>query len=245
MSIRTQLDLDAEEDAILSVVPMLQDVGPQALGFGFEDCLLNGDDVGAHQDAIASWDPLGIWGTGSFVNDHRATFQGLRNRALGISGQSANESANQSYSGMLGWRKKMKSPLGVGDNVIHVVSYGWFLQYVLTLSEFKTLDVAGASAANLTGFIEQVARARIVISEFMTDDLNASGLYDGITTTKTGAVTLNKSRFWVTQRKGNTVFTDVDISRQVRDLVFRNRKGFFCMGGASEKNVYYAFNLGA
>jgi hypothetical protein len=244
MSIRAQSDLDAEEDAILPIVAMLQENGPVALAAGFEDCMVNGDDVGAHQDAIASWDPLGIWGTGVFANDHRTTFQGFRNRALGIALQSADESANQTYAGMLGWRSKLKSPLGVDANILHVVSYKWILTKLLPLAQFSaTFPASAETAQTLTGIFDKVAKSRIIVSEFMTDDLNVSGLFDNVTTTKSGVVTINKARFWVTQRMGNTVFTDVDITRQVRDFVFRNRKGLFSPSQSGEKNVYYAFNL--
>lgn len=249
LTIRTQLDLDAEEDAIIPILSELRSMGPQSLAYGWEDGAINGDTTAAgHQDDIANWDDLGIWGTGAFSDDHRRVMMGFRRYALD-NGNAADRSAAETYAGLLGDRANLKSPLGVGANLVHVVSVVSYILKFLSMTELATVDQRGPTATILTGEALRVANIRILISEFMSSRMNGSGLFDNATLDKSGRLTINTARWWKTERAGNTVAAQLDITRNVRNLVFRNRKGLFAQGPSAatvadtEKSVYYGYNL--
>ena len=244
MVIRAQLDLEAEEDAIIAALPLVRSDAIDSLRWGMEDCILNGDSGPSHGDTIAAWDIRGIWGIASGpADDHRLTFKGLRHIAIDSS-QSADESSGQDYAALLSYRNQLKSPMSIGENLLHVMSPNYYVSRILSMTQVVTLDVFGPQAAVLTGRIPAVAGVRILLSEFMDDELSASGVYDDTTKTKTGVVTVNTARFMVTRRGGDMVLSDIDVTRGVRDVLFKNRKGFFALDGLSANtSVYYAFNV--
>jgi hypothetical protein len=48
----------------------------------------------------------------------------------------------------------------------------------------------------------------VIVSDYVREDLNASGVYDGATTNRTLALTVNRRAFVVGQRRGITVATN-------------------------------------
>mgnify|MGYP000063486669 CR=1 FL=1 len=241
--VRTQLDADAAEDAILAMAPFLNNEIVLTLRYAEEDCLINGDTAATHQDTIATWDPRSSWGSSGLGGsaDHRRTYIGLRARAFDVS-NTTDGSSTETFAGLMGWRASLKAPLGVGQNIVHITSPEWYLLKVLTMTELKTVDVYGDGAANRTGNIPGIAGARLVLSDFVTADQAATGLYTG-SSSYTGLITCNVSRFMVTQRAGNQLEMEKDITRGVFNLVGRNRRGFFTQDASSTKNVHYAFKL--
>lgn len=246
MTTRAQVDIDASEDSIVAALPILREQGILSLRHGEEDCILNGDSNSTHGDTgLAGWDPNGIWGTtgAGGNNDHRRTFLGLRQYALDTAALNADESANENFAGTLNWRSQLKSPLGIGNNIAYIMSTKWFLLKFLAFAEFLTLDKAGPAATIFSADRQSTSGARVVLSEFVSDEMTAAGIYDDSSKVKTAVVTVNTSRWWVTERAGNMVMADRDITRGVDNLVFRNRRGFFNLDSAGTASVYYAFNL--
>jgi hypothetical protein len=243
--LRTQVDADAAEDAILAMMPFLNAEAVQTLAMAEEDCLINGDSTASHQDTgLSGWDPRGIWGTSGLggSNDHRRTYIGLRARATDVS-NTTDGASTETYAGLLAWRAKLKSPLGIGANIVHITSMEWALLKIFGMTELKTVDLFGDQATIKAGLPSAIAQARIVLSDFVDVQYTAAGIYDNSSKIKTGLITANVSRFWITERMGNALEMEKDITRGVFNIVARNRRGFFTPDASTTKNVHWAYNL--
>ena len=94
-AVRAQISDDAEEDAIVAILPTVRAELLAALVDGEEDAILNGA-TGTHPDtALASWNIRNRWGSAGLGGsaDHRRAWYGLRNRA--ISPSYANNATNR------------------------------------------------------------------------------------------------------------------------------------------------------
>jgi hypothetical protein len=245
MVVRAQVDEDAAEDSILAAMPFLQSELVLALNHGEEDCLLNGDTAGTHQDTgIASWNIRSRWGATGLGGsaDHRRTYIGLRARSTDVSSASDGGSA-QTYAGATALLATLAFGGGVGPNAFFVTSAEYMLVKMLTWAEFQGVNVVGALASQLTGQVLMVAGKPVLLSSFMDIQLNATGVYDNTTKTKTGLLAVDGSRHWITERKGNMVEVDKDITRGMYNLVAKNRRGFFTPDASTTKNVAFSYNL--
>jgi len=84
---------------------------------------------------------------------------------------------------------------------------------------------------------------RSAMTDAMTADLNASGVYDNVTTTKTGYVILNRRMFRRILRAGATVSLQNDITVAGTYMRARQRVGFKDMTKSGDKGVRYAYNM--
>jgi hypothetical protein len=248
-AVRTLIDEDADEDSVIAAEPIIRRLLASAFVDGTEDCIVNGDTTATHQDTITDWNIRGRWGSTGLGGsaDHRRAWIGLRARAADVSA-TVDGNAAQTYAGYLTTRGLLDSPMGLGPDNLMVVSPEYYLAKMLGWSEFSTLEKYGAGAAVLTGEIGRVGNAPVIISEFMaggsTYGMNASGIYDNSTKTKTAYVILNRTRFLMGIRRSMMIELDKDITRGVIHAVATVRKLFFTIDSTTAKNVAYAYNLG-
>ncbi|MBU1374317.1 MAG: phage major capsid protein, partial [Bacteroidetes bacterium] len=86
----------------------------------------------------------------------------------------------------------------------------------------------------------------IVVSEYIYDNLNASGVYDGVTATKTIMLAVNTAAFVIGDRRLVTVKTDENIETDQQLLVCTQRKDFKSFFDTdSETVVGMGYNLTA
>ena len=242
-AVRVQVDDDASEDSIVAVEEILRDELVAALVDGFEDTILNGD-TGSHQDTgLSGWDIRSRWGASGLGTsaDHRRAFIGLRARAADVSNTSDGSSA-ETFAGLLSQRATLDSPLGL-DSVVCITSPEYYLAKMLNFTETLTLDKFGPQATVLTGQIASVGGMPVIISEFMSNELNTSGIYDDSTKTKTGVLVVNTSRFFVGARRGAVVEVQRDATRGLNHYIVTARKTFDTPDPvASKKNVHFSYN---
>lgn len=241
---RAQVGDNAAEDAILPVIDSI--IAPElvrALVIGEEDAIINGDTTSTHADtALATWNPDSIYPSapGGGSNDHRRAFIGLRHRA----GDVSNTTDRSTFSSTtlrtdLGTVKGPKQ--GPGSKVI--IASGKAILALMGFSEMITLEKYGPNASFLSGEAGKVFGVRVIESQVLTEDLNASGVYDGVTTTKTGLLIVNTSRFKRFSRRGVRLRQQADITRGIVHLVADRRGSFATIDGSSTKNVHYAYNM--
>jgi hypothetical protein len=243
-AVRTQVDPDAAEDAILSIEPVLRAELIAALIDGFEDCIINGDTTATHQDTIASWDTASRWGSTGLGGsaDHRRISIGLRARAADVS-NTTDQSAAETTAGLLTARGKLASGYGFARDVVVMPSYFYYVKKLIGFSEVLTVANYGPNASILTGEVGEIAGMPIVLSPFCTDLMNASGIYDGSTTTYGQMLLFNRRRFIVTARRGAVLESARDITRGIDDLVVTARKGFETLDDTTTKNVHQSYKL--
>lgn len=254
LACRAQVDEDAAEDSIIGALPLIQSELVSALVDGEEDCIINGDAEGAtHQDDLANWDIRSRWGSSGLggSGDHRRSWTGLRARAEDVSNSTAQNGA-ETVAGFMAARAKLASPHGATGDLISIISPEYYLVKMLLFGDSDaaaagvvTVDRYGPSATILTGELGQLMGVPIVLSEFIGPDLNASGLFDNVTETKTGFLLLNRARFKIARLRAASVEIDKDITRGVHEMVSTVRETFFTLDSSTKKNVHWSYNMSA
>jgi len=98
-------------------------------------------------------------------------------------------------------------------------------------------------ATLVTGELARLGNVPIVVSDFMSAAMNNSGVYDHVTTDKTGLLTVNRSRFQVGRRRGTLLEAETVARQHVTYLVASDRKVFRTVDRSTTKNVHYAYKL--
>jgi hypothetical protein len=240
LSIAVPIHQDAEEDAIMNAMSMLQTLIAEGHRDGVEDAIWNADDAGTHQDAIASWNPRSRWGILGAANDHRTAWTGLRALAFDKSNAAAGN-ADQTAKGWLADLKNVDVAVAFDDTVLACTPQ-YYLSQLITDSDLLTVDKIGAAATLITGQVGSIGGHRVVLSEFLTADLAASGLYTGSGATGSRLI-VARNRFEMVERRGLRM--DVEISRLkgVTYLIASQRVRFRSLDQAATKNVRCQYNL--
>ena len=229
------------EDSAVALVPALQQLIAQDIADSIEDCILNGDTAGTHQDDIANWNIRSRWGAGLGGSaDHRRGFIGLRAAAFDR-GSSLDMAGNATVSDILNLVSKL-GEMAVADRVM-IVSPEVMINYIMGLSEVVTIDKFGPNATILTGQVASIFGMPIIVSRFMGADMNGSGLYDNTTKTKSGMLIVSRQSWKVFAKRGIVVEQDKEIQAGAIHLVATERMTFNTLDSDTAKNVAYGFNL--
>lgn len=249
LAIRLQWDLEAAEDSIVDAMPELRRAMIEALANGESDAIVNGDTAATHQDDIANWDLDGLWdpdGLGGLggSDDHRRIWLGLRARALDIgSAATLDMSAIMTADGFMSLKRKMHSAHSrVGGGMVFLVGPNANDQMV-KFDDFRTLDKVGPRATILSGQIGTLWGHPVVETPMLSDKLNASGVYDNVTTTKTAVLAVDVSRFKRYTRRGSAVYLQRDDTRGTADMVLTKRVIFATDDASTKRNVAYGYNI--
>jgi hypothetical protein len=131
----------------------------------------------------------------------------------------------------------------VAGDLICVTSPEYYLESMLGFDEVTGLEKYGSMSPLVSGELAKLGGVPIVVSDFVTNDYNASGLYDNVTTNTTGFLLFNRARFFVGTYKAATVELDKNIRSGVIDVVGTMRKTFFHLDSATKKNAHWSYNL--
>ena len=245
LAVLYNIDSDAAEDTIMQIAPALAKSIVGDLESGFEDAILNGDTAGT-QDVIADWNPRGRWGGGEdslgTAADHRRSFDGLRKIAIGVGGTST-----KAYGAAFTFATLMEliSALGElnGSDRVLIMPPELVISNLLTLDEVLTVNAYGSLATVLTGELAQIAGVPVVMSRFLTTDMNTGGVYDNVTKTRTGMVCVARDSYNVFMRRGITVQNDLHVPSGTIQLAATLRASFNSMDAAGTQNVAYGYHL--
>lgn len=237
------VDRDALEDSLINFAAYGQRLLIEAHNDGTEDAILNGDITASHGDTgIAGWDIRDRWGTAGLggSGDHRRVWTGLRHRAIDVS-TNVDGSSAETAAGIAAWRTQMTG--AYAKDVIAVTSLEWIFKKLIVDTNLMTVDKYGALATLVTGEVARVFGIPILVSDFMDIELNASGIYDDSTKTKTGLVLFNRMSFEMGIRRTLRVETQLVPRNNRIDMVSSERKKFHTWDAAATKNCAYAYNL--
>lgn len=203
-----------------------------------EAAIINGDNDGTHIDSDTQ-------ALGADVAEK--IWKGLRRQALANSaggGTTDFSNAAVSETNLRIMRQRMKK---FGVNPRELI---WFvdpvvLNQMLLLQSVATIDKYGSQATVVTGELARYQGVPIVTSEYLRSDLNATGVYDGITTNRTGLLLVNMRRWFVGMRRPIRVKIMEDLPNQDRWLMASyQRKDFQGFAqSASEVSVSYGYNV--
>ena len=248
---RITADEDTVADAsMVAGLDYLREEIATALRDAIEDAIINGNTDTTHGDinTVASprlWDGDGRWNTATVAStaaDHRRAFIGWRG-ASGDKSTDRNASA-MTYADILATRAMLGSGYQAAGDLLMVGSPTVLVKHLLALAECKTLDVFGSAAAILTGSIGKLGGMDVVVSGFMTSDLNASGVFDGVTETKTGYVIAHRPSWRMANYKSLTTDIDREITSGTIEIVGTRRSTLIDMSGTN-KSVAFGYNVTA
>lgn len=249
MAIRLQADRYALEDAFQGFVSELIDSVTQALLYGEEDVGMNGHTAGT-QDALATWDARGMWGSSSAGSlDHRRHSDGLRRAAAEASCRTDGGAVSAHLAALRDARATLDSAYGA-RNVVHICSPEYWLAALTQDDDFKKLLDFGLNQALVSGVIggplpNQVAvvdQAPVVLSWMLTADLADTGYYTG-SGTRTTALTVRADRFRRYTLRSSRFEIQDDITNNTREHVLSSRWQFKDIDAAAVKNAHALYDL--
>lgn len=203
-----------------------------------EAAIINGDDDGAHIDSD-------IQLLGADVAEK--IWKGLRRQALANSANGATFDFTNAVADETKLRT-LRARMGkFGKNekeLVWIVGTNVYTQ-MLGFDTVATLDKFGPNATVLQGALAAYQGIPIICSEFMREDLNATGVYDNITKTQAGMLLVNMTRWYIGNRRPIQVRLMMDLPYQDRWLLASYRrvafKGFD--QSALETSVVYGYNI--
>lgn len=210
----SEYSYEADEDSIIAVLPMIQEQLGAGAADAYEDALINGDTAGSQDTGTGATAALKI-------------FNGFRKLAL------ANTATKKTLTGgitadNIALMRKAMGKYGLRPNDLMILCGPNGYNDVVNLDETLDFSKVGSAAAAriLTGTASSLFGIRIVVSGLVKENLNASGVYDGTTTTQGSILLINKSQFLVGSRRGFTVEVDVDKKRQINSVIASFRRAF-------------------
>ncbi len=224
-----------EADSALAILPYVQRKLVQAFVDAEEKAILDGDTDGTHQDT----DTQAVGAT-----HMSSAWDGLRKRAL----------ANASASGgsaltvaLLAARRADMDQYGLNPAecafIVPISSY----YALVTDSNVITVDKLGPQATILNGQLGSLYGVPIIVSEHVRTNLNASGVHDAITTTKTYALCVNRNEWVMGARTPLALETDDSIYRETyqRVVIGFMREDFANINatGTSEDDTSIVYNV--
>ncbi len=259
--VSTQLDREAAEEALIAVMPEVSEAMARGWQFGKDNICINGHTAGT-QDDNANWDIRGIWtaNSGQFggTADHRRLSDGLRRDAFSTS-TTRDQAAELDSDGIRTLIGEMDAKFFanmVGGDLVILASPEYYLGTMLGFTDMKTWDAVGPNASILTGRIGgpsvslpgqvgSIFGIPVVSTAFLSADMNAVGVFDNVTLTKTGMLVVSREQYEWRQRQSMMIETDTEIRNDTITLVGRMKTLFRKRGDVTEKSCAYSFNLPA
>ena len=224
-----------EADSALAILPYVQRKLVQAFVDAEERAILDGDADGTHQDSDTN---------GAGATDAAWAWDGLRKRALANAGASGGSALTVA---LLAARRADMDHYGLNPAemafIVPISSY----YALVTDSNVITVDKFGPQATILNGQLGSLYGVPIIVSEHVRTNLNASGVYDAITTTKTYALAVNRMEWVMGQRTPLALETDDSLYRETyqRVVVGFMRQDFANVNarGSSEDDTSIVYNV--
>jgi len=212
LGVRVRVSYRALEDAIINLIPYIEDEMFKGMNDGQDDAIINGDDSATHQDsdthAGSAKLPAKLW--------KGLRYYGLNAAAGGVDFSNGDPSLALMQQVMLESNKYAAVPSDqawmMGAKVYTKARTTDGLK-VLSLNDY------GPQATVLTGELGQWEGSPIVPAKYCRENLNASGVYDGTTTDRGTIKYVHRPGFKIGLLGQVLLETDRDIENQQQVLV--------------------------
>lgn len=230
---RILLSKSIEADSAIAILPHVRNKLVRAFLDAEEKGIIDGDTDGTHQDSDV----------GASTTDARTAWDGLRKR--GLANASLNGASATVTLALLRSLRALMGKWGLNPADIAIIASIGAYYDLLATSDVTTVDKMGSRAVILNGQLGAVDGSPIIVTEHFREDLNASGVYDGVTTTQTGLVVVNRGEWAMGQRMALDVETDDSIYRETyqRVLVGFMREDFQSIGESTGDDTAYLYNI--
>lgn len=223
---------EAEEDEIIAVLPFLQEELQDFTAADLEDTAINGATVERDSDSGGAEDP-------------RLNWNGLRKVANANSAERDHGGGALTVAGLRSNRKLM-GKYGIDpEQLVHILG---MVEYIELLNDTSvlTLEKYGPQATVLTGELARADGVPVIVSEYVRQDLNATGVFDNTTKTKTVALTAHrKSFFRGTRRQLQVEYLRELYSESDQDAVKISTRQALEKRYGTDKTVAVSYNVNA
>ncbi len=177
----TRVSKKANRDAIIPFIPYIQMKLLRAVAVGRENAIINGDTAATHQDTDVT-----------NAKDVRKAWRGLRAlaRANGRTIDAATFNANTIFSAIA-----MMGEYGIDTTELALILSPAAYAKFRAFPEVLTRDKAGDEATIVTGQVNTFGGIPVLVSSKVRQDLNATGVYDGVTTNRTAFLLVYRPGF--------------------------------------------------
>ena len=195
------VDYDELEDSAVAIEPFVRSAFIKAFNRSLDTAIINGDTTGVHRD------------TGGNFADVETYWMGLRYSAIDDGDVVDFGNAYPTYLLLLAMRAKGAAKTADPTQCIWVVGPITYIN-MFKIDQVATLDKYGPSAVIHKGELGQFAGSSLIMSPHQRDNLNASGVYDGITTDYGAINYFNKNAFAAGLRRDITMDTEKNLIAQ-------------------------------
>lgn len=235
---RIQISEEFDEDAVRPVLGLMEELVVRSIARARDNAGLNGDDSGTHMDSDVT-----------ASTEFRKAFKGLRKLTLAAAKKDFTDSAyGTSTTQILNALRDARASMGKygewSDDLAVFSSLKVILSKMLAVDQVQTLEKLGPQAVIRTGQLAALDGMAVIPSEFSRDDLNASGVYDGVTT-NTSIATIANTMSWVWGERGPVqVGSEFYLLHQVFQIVAWHRFDFEPLyNAATEKMTAQVVNI--
>lgn len=176
---------ELDEDSIIPIIPLLRAELAKGAADCVEDMILNGDTTATHMDSDVT-----------DARDRRKLWNGLRDYCPSGTKADLSTFSTANYLALL----KLMGKYGLVANDLAVITGPTGIHKFRALSEVLTVDKYGPQATILSGELAKLAGIPIIGSDYIRQNLNASGVYDGSVTTYTQFLIVNRKGFMLGTR---------------------------------------------
>ena len=237
-AVRVNLSYEFVEDSIIPALPLVREKIVLGLADGLENATINGDTAAAHQDT-----GLAAWFAANPADVRKAAWDGLRKLTVSAAQIDANPSSEAFTTANHRAVRKAMGRYGMRpDELAWITSINGYIR-MLSLTEVITMDVIGTRATILTGQMASFDGSPVVVSEFVRNDLNASGIYDGTTTSKTQTLCVHRPSFVYGEKRSVTVEMESRPSQQRHIMVSTLRRDFKSARPTTDAPCGYLFDF--
>jgi len=202
---------ELNEDSAPAILAIARQEVVEAQVRARETIILNGDDSGGgHMDADVV-----------AATDARKLAKGLRKLGLDNSGNGGdvNFAAGAVTVPFLDLMRNQGGKFMTGVTDLAYIFGPTGYNQAVALTEVSSVDQIGNNATLITGALANFRGIPVMISDFIREDLNASGVQDGITTDRTVCHLVNLRRYWVGVRRPIRSRVMMDLPDQDRWLL--------------------------
>jgi HK97 family phage major capsid protein len=239
LAARTSWSYELDEDSILPIATLARDEMGKSMAYSEEDALINADTAGTHMDIDVT-----------SATDVRKAWLGFRAWAV-------DRSFTTAFATLLNANLLMAMVRGMGIWGAKAQDLFWIIGpntraalMVLTDSLSNAVMIGSATASPVASVqtlsdVPTLFGLPVVVSEAMRTNMNATGIYDGTTTTQTGILLVNRpSWVYAWTNAGVTVESQRWIRTRQIEVVASTRREFErFFTGATDNIVEYGVNV--
>lgn len=244
VAVRVASSTELIEDSIVAIAPLVLKELAFCQSDTWEDVFINGDATATHRDTgtsltSSSSNPI------TYLDGLREIAEDLSNQFDVASTSAGVGDAAATYGqGDLRYCRKLLGVLGsnAADCLYIVSTAGHY--HALGFTVFQTASTSGLPLSSLiTGTFDRFDGAPLYVSPKFRDDLNASGIFDDSTKTKTIVACIHRPSFKIGNRRSATVEVAKDILTQQWNWVSTSRRSFKNMQPSSRLPVAVGYNV--